>query len=447
MILHSDQESPDDFQRMDACIRGTVELHTAPQVARSILNLTRHPDYDVREVVECLEADPALAARILRIVNSSLYGLQRPVQSLRQAVAYLGQRSLRMVATTFSLVDGLTRGTAADLYDAYWRRALTMATVAGRLSERNRTVPRNDAYTAGLLADLGVLLLAQLEPGRYPQLYHSVPHGPELIAAERREFGFSHAALGARMLQRWDFPAPLVEAAAYHHEDRSHALPLEAAVRAGELLADVLWTPRSPQVKAARELLEDSFGYDLDNFIGLARWCQHEIQLNALIFGIHLRETIDCAALLAEAQRVQQSLPESSKVAAGRAEEAQLAQALGVTPARPQRHLGRAVFTLSRDCDLVRQAIPAEFEAISTYSVSLRLERPLAPREQVCVTIHNDVQHFVQNLRGFVQTCEPQPDGKHLADIGWHMPLPAPEIAALKRAGVGDRINPEKVWY
>jgi HD-like signal output (HDOD) protein len=439
----------DDLQRMDVCIRKTVELHTAPQIARSILNLLREGDYDVREIVECLEADPALAARILKTVNSSLYGLLRPVQNLRQAVAYLGQRSLRMIATTFSLVEGLTRGSAADLYYSYWQRAITMATVAGRLTESNRTLPRNDAYTAGLLADLGILLLAQAETQKYPQLYRSVPHGPELIAAERRQFGFSHAALGARLLQNWGFPAPLVEAALHHHEDRPQALPHEAAVRAADLMADVLWTPQSSQVALARQVLEEGFACDLDAFIALAQWCRQEVQTHAEVFGIRFRETIDCDAIRAAAQRLQESAsaPESA-AARGRAEEARLANHLAGPPqtTQPARHLGRAVFVLTRDVDLLRQPIDVEFEGVSTFLLSLRIERPLALREQVYVHVRNEVQRFTHDLRGVVRSIQQRTDKKYVIEIEMCSPLPSPEIAAFKRAGVGDKISPEKAW-
>ena len=94
-------------------------IHTAPQVAQSLLRLTQDIDFDIYEVVACIEKDPALVARMLRIVNSSHYGLRHPVGNLQQAVAYLGQRTLRLIAMTFSIVEVFTRGAAKRLYADY----------------------------------------------------------------------------------------------------------------------------------------------------------------------------------------------------------------------------------------------------------------------------------------------------------------------------------------
>ncbi len=197
------------------------------QVARSILNnQARDVDYDGREVVACLENDPALAVKILRTINSSRYGLRREVTNLRQAVALLGQRALRLVAMTFSLVDGLSRGAAGQLCQDYWRRSITMATLSSRLAKLKGKLDHNDAYSAGLLADLGVLILAQVKQDEYVDLVQSVSHGPELIRAEQEKYGFTHAELGAQLLTRWGFPESLMEAARLHHRDVEDDNPL-----------------------------------------------------------------------------------------------------------------------------------------------------------------------------------------------------------------------------
>ena len=82
----------------------------------------------------------------------------------------LGQRTLRTVALTFSLVDSFTRGAGGRIYNAYWGRALTMASVASRISLGRREIDQDNAYSAGLLADLGMLVFAQFENERYTAL-------------------------------------------------------------------------------------------------------------------------------------------------------------------------------------------------------------------------------------------------------------------------------------
>src|SRR5207249_377986 len=105
-----------------------------------------------------------------------------------------------------------------------------MAVVAARLADSSLLLERDTTYASGLFADLGVLVLAQLEGDRYTAFYQQTSHGPELVEAERRRFGFGHPAVGARLLERWQFPAELVAAAAQHHEATATA-PLEVAVR------------------------------------------------------------------------------------------------------------------------------------------------------------------------------------------------------------------------
>ncbi|HZT81843.1 MAG TPA: HDOD domain-containing protein [Gemmataceae bacterium] len=293
----------DDLRAMEALLRRLPQLHTAPQVAQRVLQLTGDPGFDVGEVVSCLESDPALAARVLRVVNSPAFGLARKVQSLRQAVARLGQRSLRLVAMTFNVVDALTRGAAGRLYHDYWRRALTMAAAAARLAEHDRDLDRDAAYSGGLLAEVGTLALAQADGDRYAPLCARVPHGPELLAAERQAFGFTHAALGALLLARWEFPAPLFQATLHHHDDRPEAGPVERAVQAAALLAEVLWAPRSAQLPAVRRLLEEDYGLDMDGFIGLAVGCKQDVDLSAELFNVRLAGTIDCHALLDQARQ------------------------------------------------------------------------------------------------------------------------------------------------
>jgi HD-like signal output (HDOD) protein len=298
---------------MDALLGRVEQLHSAPHVAQRLLQLTSDGQFDVREVVQCLETDPGLAAKILRVVNSSHYGRSRRVTSLPQAVAYMGQRALRLVAMTFNLVETLTDGATGQLYYDYWRRALTTAVVASRLAQLKPQLDRDVVYSAGLLADLGVLALVQTRGEMYTSFYRQHPHGPELVAAERREFGFGHPALGASLLRRWGFPLALIEAAAHHHDERPDPVPLDAAVRAGGLMADVLWTPRSPHLATVRLLLLEHFNLGLDGFIGLARDCKNDVLLNAELFNVRLTGKIDCEALLAQAR--QQHLEVSLEVA------------------------------------------------------------------------------------------------------------------------------------
>lgn len=295
--------APTPNRAIDGFLDRMDQLHSAPQVAQKILLLTRDSDFDVRTVAQCIESDPALSAKILRVANSSRYGLRHKVTSVRQAVAFIGQRSLRLIALTFGLVESMTRGARGKQYSEFWRRSLTIATVAAELAKLKKDLNADEAYSAGLLADMGELIFAQLEPERFFSIVDQHPHGLELLKAEREEFGFAHPELGARLLQRWELPEELIEAVALHHVEGEETEMLTVAVHAGDLMAHALWTPDNKYVAASQELLAAEFGIDLDAYIALAVTCQREIDENAQMFGISLEGTIDCELLLEEARR------------------------------------------------------------------------------------------------------------------------------------------------
>jgi len=286
---------------MDAILDAVDELHSSPTVAWRVLNLLKDPEFDIRAVESHLEADPALTASILRLVNSAAYGLPRRIAGLRQAIMLMGSRSLRLAVLSFGLVDRLTRGVPAQVYDDFWRRALTTAVVAARLSRGVQRNAADEAYSAGLLADLGVLVLSQVDTARYVKLYTRHPHGSTLQEVETEQYGFSHAALGARLLARWGIPAPIPLVAAAHHLPPAEDVLLFQTVYSGTLLADVLWTEKSSLLPQVQSFLERYFEFDLDRFIDLATECKADIADAAEMFSVHIEGEIDCDRLRKEA--------------------------------------------------------------------------------------------------------------------------------------------------
>ncbi|MBC7351327.1 MAG: HDOD domain-containing protein [Thermogutta sp.] len=280
------------------------ELHASPGVAWRAVQILKDPDYDVYEVESLLESDPGLSASILRLVNSSAFGLPRNVTNLRQAITLLGARSLRLAVLSFGLVNRLTRGTPSEVFDDFWRRALTTAVVAGKLARREKAANPEDAYCAGLLAEIGVLVFCQVDTRNYLRLYLKHRHCEHLPAAEQEHYGFDHATLGACLLNRWGLPNPLPMAAAHHHQPNQCDTALLQAVHAGTMLGDVFWVRRSALLSAARQWLEKYFAIDLDGFISLANECKGEIHESAEFFSVKLKGRVDVSALKKEALEI-----------------------------------------------------------------------------------------------------------------------------------------------
>jgi HD-like signal output (HDOD) protein/GGDEF domain-containing protein len=200
---------------LDQLARRAQRLYTLPAVAMQIVELTRQPALDARALKDCLEKDPALAAKVLRVVNSSLFGLSEKVGDLRQALALLGTKPLKLLVLGFSLPDELLSAVEADVLARYWRHTLIKATAAREISERLWELPGDEALLAGLLQDLGLLVLVNdLEEAYVAFLNRIACEGGDLAAWELQTLGFDHVVLSARLLEHWGLPETVVRAVA-----------------------------------------------------------------------------------------------------------------------------------------------------------------------------------------------------------------------------------------
>jgi hypothetical protein len=210
----------------------------------------------------------------------------------------LGRKTLRDIALTFSVVESFTQDLSDDIYADFWKRSLTTSCVASHLSQGVREVDSQDAYTVGLLTDLGILVLAQLESDRYLPLYRNNAHGPALIAAERNEFGFDHAQLAAGLLQAWNFPAVFAIAIASHHDEEMSAFtPLSRIVRAGNLMPAAIWIRDGDAYMEAYSWFQFHFDFDVDQFVGLAFEVNRAVAEAAKIYAVKNLAPVDPDAL------------------------------------------------------------------------------------------------------------------------------------------------------
>ena len=246
-------------------VERTGQLYSLPAVAMEVLRLTGEPRVDTRALKQCIERDPALTARILRVVNSSLFGLSQPVGDLNQALALLGTRPLKMLVLGFSLPKDLFTGLEADLLARYWRHTLVKAVAARELTERLWSKPGDEAFTAGLVQDIGQLAMIQDLGEPYRMFLHHVQvRGGSVIDRELEALGFDHCVLSARLLSHWGLPADLCAAIAVPpQEEQILALsPVEQflpkVLHMAELFAQLVEQPFS---SALQELLSVGEGY------------------------------------------------------------------------------------------------------------------------------------------------------------------------------------------
>lgn len=205
---------------LDRLAARAEQLYSLPAVAMEVLDLTRDPQVDTRAIKECIENDPAMAGRILRVVNSSLFGLSREVSDLNQALTLLGIKPLKLLVLGFSLPSGLFLDIEARTLAWYWRHTLTKAVAARELSQQLWRIPGDEAFLAGLFQDLGILLLLQELGNPYARfLDRGISGHLDISAIEQKAMGFDHVALSVKLLTQWKLPEALIEAVAW----RPHA--------------------------------------------------------------------------------------------------------------------------------------------------------------------------------------------------------------------------------
>ncbi|MDE1922633.1 MAG: HDOD domain-containing protein, partial [Gammaproteobacteria bacterium] len=146
----------------------TISLPSPPGVAARIIDLAQDPTTEMDQVAKVIGMDPALTAKVLRIANSPLYAQRRRSENLRQALVVLGLNATLALALSFTLVKSLrgTRPNGLD-YPRYWRRALLSATAARALIDALRRPRAEECFLAGLLQDVGMLLLDAAHPALY----------------------------------------------------------------------------------------------------------------------------------------------------------------------------------------------------------------------------------------------------------------------------------------
>ncbi|MBE2249830.1 MAG: HDOD domain-containing protein [Myxococcus sp.] len=186
-------------------------LPALPATYEKLTAMTSNPEVSLDEVASVVERDPAITANVLKIINSAYFGLARRVSSVRETVKYLGIQPLKNIVLTVEIFEGMASGpTAKRLQMDALARACAMRELLGR------TPMGEAAFAAGILADLGQLLIATRLPVDMAAIQRDSANQPQ-EEAERARLGSSHAELGGAILSLWNLPAAIVEAVTLHH--------------------------------------------------------------------------------------------------------------------------------------------------------------------------------------------------------------------------------------
>lgn len=229
-------------------IRDCSALPSLPAVAMQVLELANNNDADLAEIAKVITRDAALASKILRTVNSSFYGPSQKVSTISHAMVILGLQSVKTLVLGFSLVTSLskTRSKGGFKHVDYWKRSIYAAAAARSIAAKAKHVQGEECFLAGLLMDIGMLVLDQTLGDSYSELVAQAGSHGELQAIENGALGMNHAEVSGLLAQHWKLPPVLSGPMALHHDcERAEdaVRPLARVIYLASRCADVFVDP------------------------------------------------------------------------------------------------------------------------------------------------------------------------------------------------------------
>ncbi|MCF8092530.1 MAG: HDOD domain-containing protein [Desulfotignum sp.] len=192
-----------------------------PRAAARLIKASREDVVSLKDFAKILQTDPGLCVQVLRIVNSPVYGLDRKITTLSDAVAFLGMDEIRKQAIRVSLFQQMFKNGRANSFDmpCFRRHALSVAVLGSKIARAIPYPDPDEAYVAGLLHDVGKVFLAAQGRTGYGEFIRGLSPETELvIESERGTLGLGHDEVGAWFCDLWKLPENLTAAVRYHHE-------------------------------------------------------------------------------------------------------------------------------------------------------------------------------------------------------------------------------------
>jgi HD-like signal output (HDOD) protein len=246
-------------------LRAGYFLPSLSAIAMRLVELASSEDTSLDQLAALIEKDPSLTVRLLKLANSTLLRAAEPVTSIEQAIFRIGFNRLRIMALSLSLRDTFPMGRRGPMdYEAFWRASVYRATLAKSLAQRFGGVSADEAFVAGLIQEIGLLILFDLfvkgkdeafELGIYPLR--------DLLTRERDRYGLDHRQVGEAALTYWNFPDRIIacQRAVVAVVDPRATAPLCATCETARELARII-CHRPADLSSSFDMVRVRFGLD-----------------------------------------------------------------------------------------------------------------------------------------------------------------------------------------
>ena len=196
------------------------DLPTLPSVYFKVDKLLKDKQASIENVARIIEVDPAMSTSILRLVNSAFYGLRGKSNSISHAVMILGFNKVKNAIVSVTVLSSLRvkdQNKNFSMTD-FWRHSVSVAVLGKQLAERSRLVPPDDAFIAGLLHDIGKIIMLKYFREDLEKIWQTMQEKKcSFVEAEEEVASIDHVQIGAYLARKWQLPDQIVEAVAGHH--------------------------------------------------------------------------------------------------------------------------------------------------------------------------------------------------------------------------------------
>jgi putative nucleotidyltransferase with HDIG domain len=232
---------PLDRQQIENRLKGCACLPSLGSIDSALKELLAADQRYTSQIAEIIRRDPSLTARILRLVNSVYYGLSKPIKNIEEAVFYLGVRQIRQLAMVTPIIEDFQKlaGNHRFPWREFWRHCISTALMTREVIDIIQTPNEEIDYVAGLIHDVGKIVMASAFPEHFDEIYRCrIDGGNDLLQLEREVLGIDHAELGALYLKKQVLPELFIEIVQFHHQpdQAQHHASVAAAVQVADLL-------------------------------------------------------------------------------------------------------------------------------------------------------------------------------------------------------------------
>lgn len=264
-------------------LKASGELPSPKGVALAVMDLFKRENLALPELAHTILADPALAGRIIKMANSVNPNRNRPIASVTvDTLILIGIQATRQAVLALSLVMSYSKGKCKEFdYPGFWLHSLAMACATQTVSTVVRTAPLAEAFTCGLLAEVGQIGLAAARPGEYSRFLKQYADKPlkEQLQAESDQFGMNHCELTAAMMTDWGMPRLFIDAVSFYHDPEasgfaqgSRNLNLVLVLQFAAQLADFFTAPDDARAVMMPHIfaMGAALGLDAEHVVAIA---------------------------------------------------------------------------------------------------------------------------------------------------------------------------------